>query len=408
MSRPNDTAHQLQWGFASGGQNPDDTCPKGGMQVKNRIVAKMGEGVLDEHLAFSNCVVPIGHQNVICPVLDAGQSMLTEQMPGLPGTNHSVVLGMVPQTRDPDGATPGNNIFRHLDKKYEEGAGTKTPPTIKQIVGKDGASIFEMIEKNIEHSLSLLNGLSSTGAQWAIAGLKEDAVQQISTALDAFQNILTTDILSQLPGQVFQMSNLLNEMPQKLQDEMFKNMPANVQAGMKNAFQMMQTSIPSNLGGMMSAGRINPEVFFQNVVNEMKDVKTSGEMMSKLQQINGNDLLKGMDQFQDALVEIEGAFGNIFQKISTDATGKITVALEIPEAIANLQKSFQSLLTQLPGAGGVLGGAFKSANLDQIFSKFPPDIQKKFKDQMSKNVNPGTTPRKLLEEGRKALGNLTF
>lgn len=397
MARPNDTANQTQWGFASGGQHPDDTCPLENMQVKNRIPGKHGPLVLDEHLAYNNCMVPIGQQHIEAPVLDKGATTVSYQVAGLVGTNHSIVIGTAPQKRDPDGATAGNSLFSFLEEKLKEGSGTKIPSTIKQ-----NGNHFQLIEKNIEHSLSLLNGMSSTGAQWAIAGMKEETIQQISTALDKFQNILSSDILSQLPGQIFQMSNLLDEMPQKLQDELFKNMPANVQMGMRNALQMMQTSLPADLPGMMTAGRINPEVFFQNVVNELKDVSNVGEMMSKLHQINSNNLLKGMDQFEDVLIEIEGAFGNIFQKISTDATGKITVELDIPDAIAQLQSGFQSLLGQLPGAGAASAGAFKNADLANVFSRFPPDNEKKFKEQIEKNVKGlSNDPKRLVNALRE-------
>ena len=389
VKRYSDSASQVHYGFASGGQNPDDTCPLEGMQVKNRIPGKHGELVKDEHLAFSNIMIPFGQQHIEAPVADKGATTICVQMAGLPGTNHSVPIGTIPQQHDPDGATQGNSPFSYLIEKYKEGSGTKIPPKSRKV-----DNYYEIIEKNIQHSLSLLDGISSTGAQWPIAGMKDNGLQQVATAKEQFNNILNSDVLSSLPGSSFQIGNLLDIMPQGLQDELFANMPSSVQRGLNNALQMMSDSESNDTGGYMTGGRVNTDTYLPNVVSELKDVKTSGEMMEKLQKVNGDQSLRGMDEFDDIIMAVEGAFGFINQVISTDENGNISVGLDIPDAIANLQDVFSSLLTQLPGAGAASGGTFANANFGDMLPRLPPNLEQVFNQQLQSHVDSQSNPVK--------------
>lgn len=382
-----DTANQFQYGVAGPGANPENTCDLNNMQVKTRYPFKHGEGVKDEHLGFSNLVVPVGQQHVLAPVFDEGSTIAALQTAAQPGTNLSLVCGTVPQIGNMEGATPGNNPFSFLQMKKKNGAGTKTPPNSE----REG-EIFKIVEKGIEHSLSLLDGTSSHGAFNIMAGLKNEALKTVATAKEQFEKVLDSSMLSQMPGMNFNLGDMLNQLSGDQAAELFKDMPKEIQTGLKNTLAMMQNASAADAGGFMTGGRVNPEVFTQNIVSELKDVKTIGQMMNKLQTLQGDESLRGMDQYANVAIEIETAFGNVTQQLTSSGG----VSLDIPEQVQNILSSFQSQLSNLPGAGGPSKGMFQGSQIGEIFNRLPKEAQEKFKELTQKHVDSGSGPRSLL------------
>lgn len=399
MTIHKDQSNQIQYGVAGPGANPEDTCSLENMQVKARYPYKHGSNVLDEHLGFSNVVVPVGQQHVLAPVFDEGSTIAAMQSAAYPGTNLSLVCGTIPMVGDMNGATPGNQVFNHIFQKRKTGAGTKVPPQSKR-----NGSVYEIVEKGVQHSLSLLDGLPSHGALNMLAGMKHDALKSVATAKQQFEAILTGDMLSQLPGQGFNLGGLLDNLNSGQLKTLFENMPDNVQAGLKNAMTLMQTSTSSDSGGFMTNNRINPDVFFENAVNELKDVKTVAELDQKLQKLMGDESLKGLDQLGDTLIEIEGAFGNVTAQIT--ATGGISLDLS---KVQGLLQGFADKMGQLPGAGGQSGGMFNGSELKNIFNRLNTTEQKQFKKLVENHVDSGQQPRALLNSMlAKVLDNKQF
>ena len=399
MTIHKDQSNQIQYGVAGPGANPEDTCSLENMQVKARYPYKHGPNVLDEHLGFSNVVVPVGQQHVLAPVFDEGATIAAMQSAAYPGTNLSLVCGTVPMVGDMNGATPGNNAFKHLFDKRKNGAGTKIPPKSK----RNGA-VYEIVEKGIQHSLSVLDGLPSHGALNVLAGLKHDALNNIATAKQQFEAILTGDMLSQIPGAGFNLGQLLDNLNSDQLKSLFDGMPDNVQAGLKNAMTLMQSSESGDTGGFMTNNRINPDVFFDNAVNALKGVQTMGQLDQALHQVMSDPTIRGLDQLAQTQIEIDGAFGKLTQLI--DANGKVSIdATKSAGALAG----FASLMGQLPGAGGASGGMFNGSDLKNIFNRLKTDEQKVFKELIEKHVDSGGQARSLLNSAlKKLLDNKTF
>jgi HD superfamily phosphohydrolase YqeK len=394
-----DSANQIQYGVAGPGANPEKTCSLENMQVKARFPQKHGRDVKDEHLAFSNIVIPTGQQHVLAPVIDEGATIVAVQTMAQPGTNMALVAGTVPSVGDPDGGIPGNSPLDFVFKARYKGAGTKTTPNSK----REG-EVFKIVEKGIEHSLSLLNHLPTHGANMQIAGMKHDAMKSVSTAKEQFNKVLNSSMLSKLPGAGFSMSNLLSSMTDAQKSEMFKGMDRKVVGAIQSATTLMQSSTSSDSGGFYTADRVNPEVFFQNAVDQMKGSKTVEDVMNAFQSLEGDDL-RGMDQLANVAIEIEGTFGNVVQQM--DSSGNINI--EIPDGVQKIIQAFQSQMGSLPGAGGQSGGMFNNSELKKMFDRLPLDEAKAFKDMIQKNVDSGGAPRSRLNSVlQKALPNKTF
>jgi len=400
MTINKDQANQTQYGQAGPGANPDDTCPLNNMQVKVRYPGKHGENVLDDHLAFSNIIVPVGQQHIMTPVADIGTTLAAMQTAAYPGTNLSLVHGVIPQVSNPDGATPGNRPFGDVQERKKQGSGTKIPPK-SELEDK----VYKIVEKGVQHSLEQVVGIPSHAAHNLIAGLKNDGLKSISTAKEAFEKILTGDMLGKLPGGVIPLNDIMSQLSDLQKSEIFQNMPANLQKGLQSTLTLMQSSTGTDAGGFFTDNRVNPEAFLNNVVDKMKDVTTVNGMMDAMQQLTGDTSLHGMDQYANTVIEVEGAFGNVFQEITS--TGGVNV--NISDGVQNIINQFKSQMAALPGAGGPSGGMFDQSKLKEMFGRLPLAEQTKFRDMIQKNVDSGGAARARLNSVLGTLlGNKTF
>jgi len=394
-----DAANQIQYGVAGPGANPNDTCSLENMQLKIRYPAKHGRDVKDEHLAFSNIVVPTGHQHVLAPVLDEGSTVVGVQTSAQPGTNMSVLIGNVPSVGDPEAATPGNSPLDFIFKARYNGAGTKTTPNSQ----REG-EVYKIVEKGIEHSLSLLNHLPTHGANMQIAGMKHDAMKSVATAKESFNKVMNSGMLSKLPGTGFSIGSLLSRMSDSQKSELFSGMDRKVVGAIESATALMQTSGSSDSGGFYTADRVNPEVFLKNAVDQLKGSGAVEDVMNAFQQLEGDEL-RGMDQYANVAIEVEGTFGNVVQQI--DSSGNINI--QIPDAVQEIIQAFQSQMGSLPGAGGMSGGMFDGSALKDMFDRLPTAEAKSFKEMIQKNVDSGGDPRNRLNSLlSKVLSNKTF
>jgi len=380
-----DTANQIQYGVAGPGADPENTGPMQTMQVKARIPQKHGQDVLDDHLGFSNIFVPVGQQHVLSPVHDIGTVLVAMQTSAQPGSNLGLVAGVVPHVGNNKGQ-PGNSPLSFVFDSRKTGDGTKTVNSTK----RNGA-IWDVVEKGVQHSLSLLNMLPSHGASMPMAGIKNDGMNSVSTAKEKFDKVLNSDILSKMPGMSFNMGDLLNQMTGEQKDEMLSGMSEEAKGALENVLAIWPGSTGGDTGGFMTADKVNPEVFFQNAVEQFKGAKTVEDVMTCFQNLE-DESMKGMDQYANTVIEIEGAFGNV--NLQIDSSGK--ASLDIPDNIQSLIQSFASQMGALPGAGGGSGGMFNGSELKNMFDRLPKGEAQSFIETIQKHVDSGEAARSRL------------
>jgi hypothetical protein len=186
--------------------------------------------------------------------------------------------------------------------------------------------------------------------------------------------------------------------------ELFSGMDRKVVGAIESATALMQTSGSSDSGGFYTADRVNPEVFLKNAVDQLKGSGAVEDVMNAFQQLEGDEL-RGMDQYANVAIEVEGTFGNVVQQI--DSSGNINI--QIPDAVQEIIQAFQSQMGSLPGAGGMSGGMFDGSALKDMFDRLPTAEAKSFKEMIQKNVDSGGDPRNRLNSLlSKVLSNKTF
>ena len=249
------------------------------------------------------------------------------------------------------------------------------PPNLQETINEAGAKVVEAIEKG-QHYLAALNGLNVTGAQAQLAGVVIPQLKNMTTALTPFAGIITGNITSLLPGTNFDLGNLLNILPDELKKELFKNMPKDVQTTLNSYLALTQDYQVGNFGGAISGMRVNLEVFLPNVVNMLKDVTSSDELITKLQDIMSDTTLFGLDQLQALTSLIPTSFGNLSLNIGAD--GSITIDTG---GLTDLLNSFTSQLSGVLSSSGSI--------LDTI-SNFQDMIQR-MKEEVGNQVKTTVT-----------------
>ena len=162
------------------------------------------DGVKINHLAFS----PMQHS----PTMQSQQTFHGTLDPGslvyvlkTTGQNHVSIIGQANDLYNSK-ASPGNIDLMQSNPIVQElmnrSVQVLTRPDIQE--GKErGAKIRKIKEKGKEHSHSLLKGLPTHGALFNISGYKLPQINEIPTALQEFQKILTEDQL----GQIMEMAS---------------------------------------------------------------------------------------------------------------------------------------------------------------------------------------------------------
>lgn len=392
---------KIVYGIVVGGNDKDpDPTQSGGVRIY--LPTEYGKDVDIKHLPFSRTLAQ-GNQHGITtfnPPPEHGAAVMCMKLPGHSGTGHLTILGTVPNDINKDSTIPGNskNYWPAIEQAIKDVTSIFVPCN----VGSGPAGSKPPQEKGKYHSHELVKFLPSTATLWPMAGIQIPQVQNIATATQAFSNILTSDMLSMLPGMNMTLGSLMSNMPETLKNELFKNIPPEIGGALNSMSALMQSMEISEGGGFSTATKINPAVFFQNAANLISDARTIYDLVGSFQQLQYDTSLYGLDSLPPVNITMTGGpFGDIPMQIS--ATGVITSLL--PDSVQKLASAFSSLMSngaQFPGVfpgANMFGGS--SGVMNEMFNRLPTGELTKAVTQMQKNVAPGTQARSSLNTAAK-------
>lgn len=353
--------------------------PSGQILYKVRIPRKQGANVSDDHLAWIPSENSVSGSMSSVPALDKGQAVIVRQNPGDGGTSRGVIAGVLNNKESKDTQLPGSkplpggnqNVSGYKDQ--QRGKPVRLPPDVQE---SGDPVVAKPVEKG-PWSLAKADGLINSLTSSPIFGSRVPQVQNVSTALDQAEAVLTSAMIGSLPGMNFSIGNLLSDMPAVLKDELFKALPDGVGEQLENIMSMVRSYSPSSGGGSTAGSRVNPEVFFANAVNILKNVKNSDDIIKALQQIDSDPSITGMDQLSSVINTIQTPFGALDQVISPD--GAISIIKS--QAMQAAEKAFGSLLGQVKMLETI------ADQLGPMLDRFPPEVREKFKSNMESIAN---------------------
>lgn len=387
-----------------------DNGEKGGPQDGSYKIysARHGKGVKVEHLGYSPGTMNPSSQDETHHGLDHGTlCMITTGGKDNYGTPSVTLLGVVPNTHK-DEALVGNEFLNRvlpaIKKAYEDERGILPPPKTKETT-KDGVKIRQVQERGKKHSIKLLNGIPSHGALFPMVGMVLPQVQNISTAVQSFNQILTPDIMSKLPGMNMSLGGMFDMMQGKLMNQVMDALPRDLQVGFTNMQGLIQSVEVSEGGGFSTGGKVDPTTFLNNAVSVLSQCRGLGDLVSALQRLQNDTSLFGLDALGTITQEIDTPFGKIQQTI--DAAGNITSLL--PDEVQKATQAFSSLMGSASGfpsidpAKNMFGKS--SAVMSEMFNRLPSSMQSAATKQMQQAVAPGSDPRKAVNLIENAAGS---
>jgi hypothetical protein len=396
MTRPIDPTlnNNFVCGIVVGGHDADPDPNQNGL-MRIYLPQYHGNNVKKEHFGFSPMIMPPnqGGANEFNGVPDPGQSVMCLKS-GPPGDSSLIVLGTIPTNRQ-DGGQPGNmnlnTALKALTEAFAAEIKINIPPNVKETTD-GGARVRQIQEKGQKHKHDLLKGLQSHGAAYSTAGITHKQLTNVSTATQAFSNILTGSMMSALPGTNFSVSNILNSLTSSVLDELLSSVSPELSQGMQNMFTLMQSMEISESGGFSTMGKVDPTTYLANAVNLLKGNQSLGEVIENLKRLQSDTSLFGLDKLANASFDIPTAFGVI--KMSLSPTGEILN--ETPEAVQKAVELFSGLMSSgagFPGVGldNMFGGS--SPVMSELFNRLPPDKQTIAKNMMEQAVAPGSEAR---------------
>lgn len=404
MSKPiNPTLeNNLICGIVCGGHDGDPDPNENGL-MRVYLPEYHGNNVRKEHLGFSPMIMQPNQSGAteFNGVPDPGQAVLCLKS-GPPGASTLTVLGTLPTNRQDGGAAGNINLnamFKAMSEAFSTEINVNIPPNVKETT-KDGARVREIQEKGQKHKHDLLKGIVSHAALYPMAGISHKQLSNVSTAIQAFSNILTGSMLSAMPGTSFSVSNILSSFSSSVLDEVLSSMPPQIAQGIQSMFSLMQSMEINESGGFSTMGRVDPTTYLANAASLLKGNQSLGEVISNIQKLQSDSSLFGLDKLGKATFDVPTAFGNI--KLSLSATGEILN--ETPEAVQKAIELFSGLMSSGSGFPGVsLDNMFGSSSsvMSELFNRLPPDKQTIAKNMMEQAVAPGTQAREFVNKANQ-------
>lgn len=389
---------KIVYGIVVGGNDTDpDPTLSGGCRVY--LPTQYGRNVDVKHLPFSRSLAQGNQTGIISfnPPPEHGSAVMCLKLAGHAGTPHLHILGTIPNDINKDSTVPGNSTNEDpaIVKAIKDVIKVRLPPN----VGSGDAGSKPPVEKGQYYSNELVKFIPSTATLWPLNGVVIPQVQNVSTALQPFTSILTTEIQSLLPGMNMTMGSLLSSMPEALLKELMKNLPPEMAGALNVISNLMQSIEIKESGGFSTATKINPDVFFVNAVNLLVESKTVYDLIGTLQRLQYDTTLYGLDSLPSISITLTGSpFGDI--PVSVDAFGNITN--QLPEPVKLLISTFSSLMSNGSQFPGVFPGANmfgkSSTTLNDMFNRLPSSELSKAVSQMQKNVASGLPSRDKLNK----------
>lgn len=364
------------------------------------------QGVKQEHLAFS----PLMHS----PTALGQQSFQGVMDPGAlvyflkyPGQNGGVILGQANDIINYDKGAQGGgtNLLgaQYFQDLFDRETGVNIPPDIEETVEK-GAKVKKIKEKGKKHKHSLLKGTPSHGAMFETTGYKLPEVTNVPTAKQQFSNLLTGDMMNNLPGSVMSLGGMFQGLmgnmgggggaggaqgQQGLQTSLSYNRMDQIQQNLSPEMQDALTSVATMSQGLDANSahsafttmfRVHDETYLDNAAELLSQVTCLADLMEVLNRLQHDETLFGLDKLANNIIVTETAWGNANTIIT--ATGDIQTEYSNTTPQQNMSNNLSSPSSN-PGSGsGQNMFGDKVSNLMDMMKRLPPNSEGQMKKLM--------------------------
>lgn len=388
MSPRSSAAGSMVYGIIVGGYDsdaPEDLS--GGCRVY--LPGIHGPDVDIKHLAFSpRLMSPTRADQQSFPGgLDPGTLVVATKDTG---SNQVQIMGLANDLNQRDSSIPGNlDLLQSIQQIFTTNIQVNVPPTVTESTDR-GAKIRKVQEKGQLHNHDLLRGLPTHGALYPMAGMILPQLQNIATATQSFQNVLTADMVSNIPGIIMSLGKMYSMFSGKTMKKITGNMPRETAMAFQS-MSMLTQSVESREGaGFSTAGRCDEGTYMDNAEKLLRQVTNLSDLVVSMQRLQNDTKLFGQDKLKPYTNNISTPFGNVSQSI--DFNGNMTT--NVPDVVKKAVDIFAKQMTSASGFPGIAPGTnMFSGSASTMFEMFqrlsPAALQTAV--QMSQTLNTSGT-----------------
>jgi hypothetical protein len=344
---------------------------EGQILYKVRVPNLWGPNVPDEHLQYCTAEMPpsLGGATTSGGALDKGQMVRIKVDHGQGPSGQFTIRSTYHSTMRSNSEMPGNfswtKLYQYLSELPRDGV--KVPPDVRKKINEKGVEVLEIIEKGEFHLRDLL-GIATHGTQSPLNGLKIPQLKSVTTALDPSESVLTSNIISKLPGTQFSLPDMFDLLGRNLTKELMDSLPELVRDALMSTMVLAQNySDPNSL----SAIRINPAVFPLKIMELLKGTDNVTDLLKKLNELFRDSSNWGLDSLPQISETISGLFGDINLKVLSNGSVMMTQS----DGYQNAMKAFNSFLGNFDNAEGTVFDTMK--DFSGVVKRLQPEVSQK-------------------------------
>ena len=345
---------------------------EGQILYKVRVPNLWGPNVPDDHLTWCAAEMPpsLGGATTSGGALDKGQFVRIKIDHGQGPSGQFTIRSTYHSTMRSNSEMPGNFSWTKI---YGDALsalpriGVKLPPDVRKKINEKGVEILEVIEKGEFHLRDFL-GIATHGTQSPLNGLRIPQLKELSTALDAAESLLTSDILSKLPGTPFALPDMFDLLGSDLTKELMDSLPELVRDALMSTMVLAQNyTDPKSLSQI----RINPIVFPLKVMELLKGTNSVSDLLKNLNSLFTDSSNWGLDSLPQINETISGIFGDINLSVLSNGS----VVLVQSEDYKKAATAFNSFLGNFENVEGTIYDSME--DFAGVVKRLQPEISQK-------------------------------
>ena len=303
----------LCYGIVVGGHDADAPSDYSG-NLRVYFPGIHGKDVDVKHLAFSpRLMSPTrGTQQEFPGGLDPGTMVVAMKDTG---SNQCQIIGLANDINNNDQTIAGNmSLLQGITQYLTMNIQVRPPPTTTDAT-VNGARIRQIQEKGDLWNHGMTRGLPTHAATFNLAGMRLPQVSSVATALQSFDNLITSGMLSNLPGVALSLgtlvSNILNT--KNTMKQLNKNMSAPSMLAFKSMSYLLQSVEQKEGAGFMTGTRVNQDVYSNNAVGLISQSTGVSDMVNVFQRLQYDSSLFGLDSLAPVVSAISGSNGTTYR-----------------------------------------------------------------------------------------------
>lgn len=355
---------------------------EGQILYKVRVPNLWGPNVPDDHLQFCPAEMPpsLGSATTSGGALDKGQFVRIKVDHGQGPSGQFTIKSTYHSTMRSNSEMPGNEAWTKLFGDQLAALariGTKLPPDVQKMINEKGVEVVKLLEKGEFHLRDLL-GVATHGSQSPFNGIKIPQMKSMTTAIDAAENMLTSDILSKLPGIPFSLPDMFDLLGKDLTKELMDSLPELVRDALMTTMVLTQNyTDPKSLSQI----KINPIVFPLKIMELLKGSNDVSELLKNLNSLMRDSSNWGLDSLPQINETISGIFGDINMKVLSNGA----VVMTQSDGYKKSMEAFNSFLGQFENAEGTLFDTVP--DFAGLTKRLPTEVAQKIKELQAQLQN---------------------